>query len=381
VVDNFSVLIPEGESNLTLFVMHAFADIPDVELHILSNERWAPARFSRYCNTYRFKQTGSSDEERFNAVAEVARQTQADVLLPIETEGIKFVATKRQELSQLLAVVPVPNFESFEIADNKWSLAQFMQEKNIPGPPTILCTLDHDFERQLRTLVFPVLLKPSIGWGGEGMRRFEDLQQLQKFLEKQPVEQIKDKYIIQSFLTGYVIGLNVLCREGEILAYTLQRGFIPNLDQKYGPAAAVRYIKRDDALEVGQRFLAALNWSGYANIDMFYDTRKNQVTILEVNARFWGSLRGTYVAGVNFPYLACLAALDIPFPVPDYELTQYIHPKTAIKEGLLRVLGKNQYEKFPLEETGLKFMLADPIAEIYRALRQQLEGDSQTITE
>ncbi len=379
-IDSLSVLIPDGESNLTLFVMHGFAHIPNVKLHILSNDHWAPARFSRYCSTYKFRRAGANDEEHFNAVAEVARQTHADVLLPIETEEIRFAATKRQELSQLLAVAPVPDPESLETANNKWLLAQFMQENDIPGPPTILCTLDHEFERQLRTLRFPALIKPNIGWGGEGMQRFDDLHQLQYFLEEQPEEDFKSKYIVQSYLPGFVVGLNVLCREGEILAFTTQRGFVPNLDQKYGPAGAVKFIKQDDALRVGQRFLSALNWSGYANIDMFYDTREKQVKILEVNARFWGSLRGSYVAGVSFPYLACLAALDIPFPVPNYKVTRYIHPKTAIKEGMLRALGKSQFERFPLEETGLKYMLADPIAETYRGLRQQLESDSHTVT-
>jgi predicted ATP-grasp superfamily ATP-dependent carboligase len=375
-IDSFSVLIPDGESILTLFVMHGFAHIPNVKLHVLSNERWAPARFSRYCSTYSFKQMGANNEERFNAVAEVARRTHADVLLPVETGGIVFAAAKRQELSQLLAVAPVPDLESFEIANNKWLLAQFLQENDIPGPSTILCTLDHDFERQLRTLDFPVLLKPTIGSGGIGMRRFDDLHQLQDFLEEQPKEELGNKHIVQSYIPGFVIGLNVLCREGEILAFTMQRGFIPN-PKKHNPAAAIKFIKRDDVLEVGQRFLSALNWSGYANIDMFYDTSENRVKILEVNARFWGSLRGSYVAGVSFPYLACLAALDIPFPVPDYELTRYIHPKTAMKEGILSALGRSQFERFPLEETGLRYLLADPVAESIRALQQQLLNDSQ----
>ncbi len=369
--DSLSVLIPDGESNLTLFVMHGFAHTPNVKLHILSRDRWASARFSRYCSTYTFKQMEANDEELFNAVAEVVRQTHIDVLLPVETQGIEFAATKRRELSQWLAVPPVPELESLEIANNKWSLAQFMQENDIPGPATVLCTLDQDFERKLLTLEFPVLIKPSIGWGGEGMRRFDDLHQLQNFLEEQPREKLKDQYIVQSCLPGFVIGLNVLCREGEILAFTMQRGFIPN-PQEYGPATAIKFIKRDDVLGVGQRFLSALNWSGYANIDMFYDTRENQVKILEVNVRFWGSLRGSYVAGVSFPYLACLAALDIPFPVPDYQLSQYIHPKAAIKEGIRVLLGKGNRKDFRVKETGLKYLLADPLAETIRALQQEM---------
>ncbi len=160
-----------------------------------------------------------------------------------------------------------------------------------------------------------------------------------------------------------------------MLAYTMQRGFIPN-PQEYAAAGAIQFIRgREDALEIGKKLVSALKYNGVANVDMFHDTRENQVKVLEVNPRFWGSLRGSYIAGVSFPYLACLAALGISFPVPDYGLTRYIHPKTAIREGVLTALSKSQHDRFPLEETGLRYMLADPIAETLRAFRQQLSSN------
>jgi hypothetical protein len=92
---------------------------------------------------------------------------------------------------------------------------------------------------------------------------------------------------------------------------------------------------------------------------------------LEINARFWGSLRGSLLAGVSFPYLACLAALNIPFPMPDYELVCYIHPQTALRYTIMRFMGNRRGGDFAFHETGLKFLLADPLAEAIRALRQQ----------
>lgn len=371
---SFSMLIPDGESDFALFVMHGFVDFPQVKLHVLSNQHWAPARFSRYRHKYIFKKFGTDASERFDAVAEVIRQNHIDVVLPIEMEWIAPQDAKRHALSKLAAIVPVLDSKSFEMANNKWSLFKLMQENGIPTPPTVLCTFDGDFEQQIQHLEFPVLIKPVTAWGGEGIRRFDDMSQLQEFLEQCDSEKIKNRYIVQSFLTGHVIGLNILCREGQVLAYTTQRGFIPN-PQKYAAAAAIRFIKHEEAVETGKKLLSLLKYNGVANVDMFYDTTENRVKVLELNTRFWGSLRGSYVAGVSFPYLACLAALDIPFPAPDFELTRYIHPKTAIKERILGLLGKSQYDKFPLEETGLKYILADPIAETLRALRQQLSDD------
>jgi len=78
------------------------------------------------------------------------------------------------------------------------------------------------------------------------------------------------------------------------------------------------------------------------------------------------------VAGVSFPYLACLAALNIPFSVPDYQLAQYIHPKTAVREGMAKLFGKNSKNKFVFQETGLRFLVADPLAETIRVFRQEI---------
>lgn len=371
---SFSVLIPDGESDFALFVIHGFIGFPQVKLYVLSNRHWAPTRFSRYCHKYIFKKSSADAGERFDVIADVVRQHDIDVILPVEMEWIAPQDARRHALSELAAIVPVLDSNSFEVANSKWLLFKLMQEYGIPTPPTVLCTLNSDFEQQVNHLEFPALLKPVTAWGGEGIRRFDNISQLYEFLEQCDSEKIKNRYIVQSFLSGYVIGLNILCREGQLLAYTVQRGFIPN-PQKYAAAAAIQFIEREGVLEIGKKLVSALKYSGMANVDMFYDTRENQIKVLELNARFWGSLRGSYVAGVSFPYLACLAALDIPFPVPDYQLTRYIHPKTALKEGMLRVLGKSQYEKFPLEETGLRYMLADPIAETLRAFRQQLSGD------
>jgi predicted ATP-grasp superfamily ATP-dependent carboligase len=370
---SFSVLIPDGESDFALFVIHGFIGFPQVKLYVLSNQRWAPARFSRYCYKYIFKKFGADASERFDAIAKVVRQNHIDVILPIEMEWIAPHDARRHALSELAAVIPLDS-KSFKVANNKWLLFKLMQEHGIPAVPTVLCTLDSDFEQQIRHLESPVLIKPVTAWGGEGIRRFDNISQLYEFLEQCDSEKIKNRYIVQSFLTGYVGGLNILCREGQMLAYTMQRGFIPN-PQKYAAAAAIRFIEREGALKIGRKLVSALNYNGVANIDMLYDAKDNKVKILEMNARFWGSLRGSYVAGVSFPYLACLAALDIPFPTPDYDLKRYVHPKTAIKEGILSALGMSQYEKFPLEETGLRYMLADPIAETLRALRQQLSSD------
>jgi glutathione synthase/RimK-type ligase-like ATP-grasp enzyme len=371
--ESFSVLIPDGESEFALFVAHCFALFPNARLHVLSGERWSPVRFSRYCYKYIFRPLGTSDESRLEAVADIVNKYKIDVLLPTETKWLSFVIANQEALSDVVAVAPVPSPKGFEIANNKWLLSQFLEENQIPAPPTLLATLDDLFEEKLKAFEFPVLLKPVTAWGGEGIERFETLSELRRYIEGQDQRSIKGNFIVQSFLPGLVVGVNILARNGTMLTTTMQRGLIPNT-QKYAAAGAIEFIKEDKFSSIAQKLVSALSWSGFANVDTLHDNRDNQLKILEINARFWGSLRGSLVAGVSFPYLACLAALDIPFPMPDYELAHYFHAKTALREGVLKIFGKSHQHKMALRETGLKFLIADPVAEALRAFNQEVIG-------
>lgn len=364
------MLIPDGESDFALFVMHCLGPYRNLRIHVLSGERWSPTRFSRYCHDYTVRCTGPSDESRLNAVADIVKKKKIDVLLPTETKWISFAIAQREALSAFTSVVPLPNLKAFEIANNKWLFAQFLKTSQIPGPPTILVTYDDRFEKELQDLEFPVLLKPVTAWGGEGIERFDSLSDLMRYLQQQDPDKKKEQFVVQSFLPGFLVDVNVLARKGEMLATTIQRCIIPN-KKKWAAAGAIKFTKEDQFAKLVQDLVSALDWSGFANVDTLYDTQAEQLNILEINARFWGSLRGSLVAGVSFPYLACLAALDIPFPMQNYELARYFHSKTALREGMMSLIGKSHEDGMAFWETGFRFLLADPMAEATRAFRQE----------
>jgi D-aspartate ligase len=376
---NFSVLIPDGESPFAVFVLHCFLGYPEARLYVLSNRRWTPARFSRACRRFLFKPFGDDPAERFDAAAEAVQEHRIDVVLPAEMEWISADDVRRAALAELAAVVPLLDSRSFEIANNKWLLYRLGQARDIPTPPTVLCTFDGDAWRQMCDLEFPVLLKPACAWGGEGIRRFDTPSELGAFLEGCDRPKVENRYIVQALLPGYVIGLNLLCRDGRALAWTVQRELIPNTRQ-YAAAGAIQFIVHEEALHTGKKLALALGYNGVGNFDLFHDSRTGQVHVLEVNARFWGSLRGSHLAGVSFPYLACLAALGRPFPVPEYRLARYAHPKTAIREGLRALVGKERYGGFGFAETGLRYAAADPVAEIARGWVQQFLPDRYDLT-
>jgi D-aspartate ligase len=373
--DTLSVLVPDGENEHALWVARSLAHSRRVKPYILSNERWRPVRFSRHCRLYKFRPIGTDHEARLKALTEIIKRVHVDVLLPVSEEGVLFAAAEREALSKLAALPPIPDLESLRIARNKWLLNQFACRHNLPAPESALVTLDSAFDQRISALEYPVLLKPTSLTDGQGIRRFDTPSDLRRFLKGQNGTLFKGKYLIQTYVPGSDLGLSVLCQDGEILAFTMQRGII-SAAYRFGPLMAMEFIRQDDVLDIGQKLLSALRWSGVAHIDFRRDSRDGQAKIIEVNARYWGSLLGSLVAGVNFPYLACLAAQGVSFPMPKYQLSKYAHTTTAIKEGLLWFLGKSSLKGFTFRETGLRFFLTDPFPEMVKRLQEMHRVES-----
>jgi D-aspartate ligase len=364
-MSKLSVLIPDGENEHVLWTARSLAHSKRVKLYILSDKRWTPVRFSRHCRLYKFRPSGGDHKARLNGLAETVNRVHVDIILPIGEEGVLFAAAERETLSKLAALPPIPDLESLRTARNKWLLNQFARQHDLPAPEAVLVTLDSAFEGRISALEYPVLLKPTSLTDGQGIQYFDTPADLQRFLKDQDGTLFKDQYLVQTYVPGYDLGLSVLCRDGEILAFTIQRGIMAH---RFGSLTAMEFVRQDDVLDIGQKLVAALRWNGVAHIDLRRDSRDGQPKIIEINARYWGSLLGSLVAGVNFPYLACLAAQGISFPMPKYKLSKYAYTTTAIKEGLLGLLGKSSLKGFTFEETGLRFFLADPFPEMFKRL-------------
>lgn len=355
---NLSVLLPDGESTFAIPVLRCLSQSPEVRTHILSSDPWAPVRFSKY-RTHFFGKREKGQEKLIPAIYNTVKQKDVDVILPIGEQAIRLLSIHGAALSHFAAIAPVPNTVAFDIAADKWLFAKWAKEHKIPHPPTFLCQPDTGFEQQLADLQFPVLIKPTRGGSGQGIKFFETPAALLRLFQERGCP--KD-FIIQSFTWGYDIDCSVLCHEGNVSAYTIQKGFIEPY-HRFSSPAGIEFLYDQGVYEVVRRLVSTLNWSGIAHLDLRYDERDHQVKVIEMNPRFWGSLLGSLVAGVNFPRLACLAALRENFPSIEYQHKRFVSGKAATRlltQGFLRP----KRTGVDFNSTSLSFMLKDPLPEV-----------------
>lgn len=366
--DNISVLIMDGERWLAVLVARCLAQEPNVRVHVLSESPRAPLRLSRHRRSFHNAPAPALDDaRRLMAIQDVVTRTGADVILPVTEKSARFAIIHAAELTGMAALAPLPSFAAFTESTNKWSLAELARRETLPVPETIRYTDDPSFGDALQALAHPVLVKPTSGEGGKGIRIFDRPDQAAHYLRALPGQQ-SAHHIVQSYISGKDIDGSVLCRGGQVLAHTLQQ---PTSSQAcdFRPPKGIEFLSDDDAIGLVRRWATATGWSGVAHVDMRRAESDGQIRILEVNARYWTSLLGSLRMGVNFPYLACLAALEIPFSPPSYRHGRYSEFGTALRQRLSRFPSRSEPAP-PLRDTSLRFSLADPIAEIVHFARQ-----------
>ena len=361
--DRLTVLVLEGEYRLTGAELLCLSRQPGVRVHLLTRDARSPYRFSSCVRTAYVAPANLPDASLATFAGEVAAATGAEVLLPVDVEGMRFAIAHREALEAVVRVLPLPSAAAYEVAADKSLLAAFMRRHGVPGPPT-LTDIRHNLAGQLAGLRFPVLLKPTDGAGGQGIVLFQEAAGLLAHVATLPPG---GQYIVQTYLEGYDIDCNVLCRNGQVLAHSIQRGLL-GAATDYAPTQAIEFVRNRAVLAVVSQLLAALRWSGVAHLDLRYDAATRQVNVIEINPRFWLTVVGSAVkARVNFPVLACLAALGRPLEQGPFALGRYI-PFVNFLKYKYASRAKNKVP-FTFGDTSLLGFLGDPLPKLICLLR------------
>lgn len=304
---------------------------------------------SRYVDHVVFSEAQMNSVDYLNDVIKTIETKGIDIVFPASEESFKFVSKYRDNLSHFCKIVALPSNDTLQTAFDKWKLHLFLKKHDIPTPETILL---RDPE-QLSQFNCPVLLKPIDGSGGKNIQKFDALTK-----ENFPVilnHPTSETYIVQKYIDGYDMGCNVLCRHGEILAYTIQQqlgatvGFAAKIDK-------LKFVHDSAVLDLVTKTMSALQWSGIANLDLRYNSKTGEMNLLEINPRFWQSMMGSLSAGVNFPYLLYLLSNDISFEPVSYQEKYYAKFSRFIKDCLTGSL------EYSLSDTNFIYFFSETIS-------------------
>jgi len=190
--------------------------------------------------------------------------------------------SKHKELFIKENIIPlVPDYESALICSDKLKTFNFFMKLGIPTPTTLLVENGRIDEKLLKTMDFPVVLKPRFGRGGRGIYIAQNKNELKFYLSKIS----KSDYLIQELIQGVECTIDVFSDlNGEPLSIVPRK----RLAVESGIAVKSQTFYDKEIIEYAYRITKKLNLIGPANIQCIIDKSDNVPKFIEINPRFGG---------------------------------------------------------------------------------------------
>lgn len=351
------VLVLDGHVGHTARVLQALSWAGGWRLHVLTCTATIDRMVmrSRHLASVRHLGPTTSESDVIAGIVAAVGESRAQVILPLSEPLTLACIRHRTALTAVAHLPPLPSADAFNSAVDKASLSATLRQHGLPTPRTWVHEAGSPLPVAETEMPFPLIIKPSRGDFGAGIMRADDVAALDRALERfGPAA----RFVIQERLTGADIDCSVLARDGEILAWTIQEALRPP-EREFAPASELRFVDHAPTLDVVRRLMRALQWSGIAHIDLRLEASTGRPCVLEINGRYWGSLLGSVAAGVNFPDLACRAALGLPLGSTIQRPIRFTSQGLGFKSILCHLLGRRN--GFRYSETPLPFLLRDPL--------------------
>ena len=355
------MLIPDGDESRALKVVQSLAITGKTKVFIvLTKDRIV--KYSRFCLPFYIPNNAGNDEINV-CMKDVLKRYPIDAILPIGEEGIRYIHSN--DWLRKWNIAPLPEMHTLNSVSNKWSLNNLLRDLGLDSPHSIIITNKGDVDKIAEIKNYPVLIKPTQSEGGIGIVFVENRESLHKQIAKELIYGGNSEYIVQEYIEGSIMSISLLCNYGKILAFEIHQP-IDKAFKELTFSRMIEFITDSSLLEYCQELISRIKWSGVANMDFIKEKAGGKLFLLDFNPRFWGTLIGSTWAGVNFPYLACLSAMGISYPLPKYKNIKYY----GLEKGqMLPFLFSNKENKVDsIRNSSIYMFLLDPLPKIMNQL-------------
>ncbi len=267
-----------------------------------------------------------SPDEFIEDLKDIIQRYNISILLPVTDITMYHVLRNSDTFSQV--TLPFASFEQYLKASNKIGLIRIAQDLGVPVPQTIFVDDTRNMDHIFPEVTYPAVLKPQaslIEHNGviikTTVKIVRNLQELKNALGD--LMAFRHPFMIQEMVNGEGEGIFALFHEGKPqVAFSHRR-----IREKppWGGVSAISESKVPDpeVKDYAFRLLESLKWEGPAMVEFKIDRRRGVPVLMEINARFWGSLQLAIDAGIDFPYLLYLQAIGEHYdPISSYRQTR-----------------------------------------------------------
>ena len=299
---NKTVLVFGEDNRSFLAVVRSLAKA-GMKVDAVSFSKLAPALKSKYIDkVYFFNHLSMTLEQWKDEVIALIDEKNYDLVIPCDERSL-FPLIEIQKQVKNNTVFALPNEDILTPLFDKSATRNTAKKCDIPVANGQLMNLSGvDFSDLVTQFEQPLVLKPTQSYTEENLNKRQDV----KIVHNESEYQVFVKHnsdadcLVESFFSGYGVGVSVLASEGVInTAFSHARVAEPETG---GGSSYRKSISIEPSmLAACQKFCQQLKYTGVAMFEFKRNPENGSWILIEVNARFWGSLPLAIFAGVDFP--------------------------------------------------------------------------------
>jgi biotin carboxylase len=275
--------------------------------------RAAVSLFSKYCSRpVVYPSPKKRPRECHEFLLEFLEESRTDVFFPMDDPVCDIVAADYAAYTSRVTVV-FPPPQLYAVARDKLLTARFASQKGVRSAVTLFPDGPAAALQAARDLGFPCVLKPRKSSGSRGLKIVRQEQDFGPLYE-----QVSAGYgppLVQEFIhAGPKLDVCLLYDSHSALKASFVQREIRGYPVDNGPSTLQESVLRPDLVNLSARLLEGTGWKGIAEIEYMLDPRDETPVLLEINPRFWASVKCAMLAGVDFATLALKGALGLEVP-------------------------------------------------------------------
>ena len=296
-----------------------------IEVIAADASRLSPAFASRHV-TERvvYPHPAAHPHKAVESLLTAAREHSVDLVIPVGEELVILLSAARERLDGVR--LALPDAAAFAKTHDKLATVDLARSLGIPTPRSELVTSAAEAVAASERFSWPIVLKPQASRAlraeeavdSFGVAYAADVAALER---RMGAFEGRCAVILQEYQPGEGHGIGLLMDRGHpLLAFQHRR--LREVPFTGGPSSYRESVALDPALfDFSVRILRELDWTGPAMVE--FKVRGDEVSLMEINGRLWGSLAVAVKSGVDFPGAIVGLFLSSPTDLPKTPQTGY----------------------------------------------------------
>ncbi|KHT64181.1 hypothetical protein RJ45_07845 [Photobacterium gaetbulicola] len=301
------------------------------DVHVICFDRASPACASRYIKTAKYYNYQSySQEDWREAVLSLIERYQFDVIVPCDERAIYPLWEEKHRLPAHTELA-IANDEALEILFDKWKTKELARSCGIPvASGKQINPANVTYDELAAEFGNCFVIKPLQSFNQDSLHRRQNVSIVRQASDYHQSHFTRTPVLVEQYFSGVGEGVSIFAVNGEV-----QVAFAHRRDaESEGGGSSYRFSIAIDPeqLTAVERICEKVNYTGVAMFEFRRNLQTNTWILVEVNARFWGSLPLALFCGVDFPryYIDYLATNRIAESIPQtYPVGYFARALTA----------------------------------------------------